>query len=405
MVGRRPFAAEDVGWLWRAHAASEVGSGVGIGTIPLVAILVLHADAWQVSVLAALGGIGAAVTAFSLSSTLDRHRRRPVMMLADMTRAVTLVSVPVAWLADALTFAHLCVVGIVSAAASLLFSAAAGAHVQWLVEDGRRLEVSSRFESTTWMANTVGPPIGGALATAFGAVWTLAIDAASYVASALCLARIDRPEVVDAAPPTSGRSAFAGWHVIRRHRGLLRLYVNAMMFGAALMMASPLQSVLMFDELHLAAWQYGIVVGVPAIGGFLGAAMAPRLAGRIGEHNLLLASGSLRTVWLALVALAPSGWAGFVIVLGADFALLMCAGMFNPLFATYRMRHTPNSHMARVLATWSASSRLVQPAGMLLGGALTQVLSLRGVIGAAAGLLVLSTLALPWREALAGPEA
>lgn len=94
---------------------------------------------------------------------------------------------------------------------------------------------------------------------------------------------------------------------------------------------------------------------------------------------------------------APSGMAGLVVIVVADFLLLLSVGIFNPTFSTYRMRETADTHMARVGTAWSISSRTVQPIFMLLGGLLAATTSTRAAIGVAALLLLATGAFLPWR--------
>ncbi|XLD95537.1 MFS transporter [Arsenicicoccus dermatophilus] len=190
----------------------------------------------------------------------------------------------------------------------------------------------------------------------------------------------------------------AGWRHVWENPCLRALFVNAMMFGGAITAVSPLQAVLMLRDLGFAPWQYGLALGLPGLGGLLGAVLAPYLVARLGEHRVLLGAGVARTLWLAPVALAPPGTAGVVTVVCADTALLLCAGVFNPTFVSCRLRETGDDHLARVTAAWSITAKVVQPAFVLIGGALAMVVGTRGTIGVAAALLLASSLSLPWRS-------
>jgi hypothetical protein len=114
---------------------------------------------------------------------------------------------------------------------------------------------------------------------------------------------------------------------------------------------------------------------------------------------MLLVFGVLRTPWLLLFPLAPPGWGGFALLAIADTGLLVAAGAFNPSFATYRMDVTEDRFMARVLTSWSITSRSVQPAFMAAGGVLAGLTSLRTTFLIAGVGCLASAFVLPWRSA------
>ncbi|WP_433012672.1 MFS transporter [Kribbella sp. CA-294648] len=389
--------SQDFRRLWAAYAISAIGSGIGYGALPLVAVLVLDVSTFQVSLLAALSAVAGAVLALPMGDFIEEHRKRPVMIAADLVRFGALLSVPVAAWLGVLTYSQLCVVGVVQGAALIAFTAASGAHLKALVPAAGRAEANSRFESTTWTTLSVGPPIGGALVTLVGAPLTLAIDACSFLLSALGVRRIRRPEPAPVRRQTR-RDLTAGWRYIWRDRGLRALFWNSQLFGGPLMMTAPLLPVLMLRDLHMQPWQYGLVAGVPCLGGVLGAWLAPRLTRRLGLHRMLLLFGVLRTPWMLLLPLATPGLDGFVLLIVAETCLLVAAGAFNPSFATYRMEVTDDGFMARVLTSWSITSRSVQPSFMAAGGVLAGLTSLRTAMVVAGALCLVSAFVLPWRS-------
>lgn len=400
-----PFGSslsQDFRRLWAAYAISALGSGIGYGALPLVAVLVLNVSTFQVSLLAALSAVAGAALALPMGDFIEQRRKRPVMITADVVRFATLLSVPVAAALDLLTYTQLCVVGVVQAAALIAFTAASGAHLKSLVPAAGRAEANSRFESTTWTALSVGPPIGGALVSLVGVPLTLVIDAVSYLLSAAGVRRIREPEPVPVRRQGK-RDITAGWRYIWRDRGLRSLFWNAQLFGGPVMMMAPLLPVLMLRDLHMQPWQYGLVAGVPCFGGVLGAWFAPRLTRLLGLHRMLLVFGVLRTPWLLLLPLATPGVDGFVLLIVAETCLLIAAGAFNPSFATYRMEVTEDGFMARVLTSWSITSRSVQPAFMAAGGVLAGLTSLRTSMLVAGGLCLLSAFVLPWQSAKRAP--
>ncbi|MFJ5216946.1 MFS transporter [Streptomyces sp. NPDC088354] len=400
-------ARRDFGRLWGAYAVSAAGSSIGSGALPLVAVVALGASASQVSLLAALSAVVAAAVTLPLGVRIEHRRKRPVMVAADLLRFAVLISVPVAAALGVLSFVQLCLVGIVQAAAAIAFGAASTAHLKGLVAPGDRLRAAARFESTDWLSMSAGPPVGGLLVSVFGATFSMAVDAVSFLLSALGVRRIRHPEP-EPPPraPASGRARelLAGWRCIVRHRGLRPLFWNAMLFGAAIMMSSPLLVVLMLRELHFTPWQYGLSLGLPCLGGVLGSRLTAPLARRLGVRRVLLLFGVLRTPWLVLIAWVPSGPAALVVLVAADTCLLAAAGVFNPSFATYRMSVTDDRLMVRVVTAWSVGAKTAQPLGMALGGAVAALAGVRVAVLLAGVLCLASTLLLPWR-AFRSPDA
>jgi MFS family permease len=176
--------------LWGAFGVSELGSAVGSGAVPLIAIRALDASGLQVSLLAALSGVAAAVIALPLGPWIEFRRKRPTMIGVDLLRFGALGSVPVAAVAGVLTYTQLCLVAVVQTAGAIAFTAASGAHLKALVPPALRAEANGRFESTVWTAISVGPPIGGALISWFGTTVTVGVDASaggsSRTAGATC---------------------------------------------------------------------------------------------------------------------------------------------------------------------------------------------------------------------------
>ncbi|WSB94128.1 MFS transporter [Streptomyces cellulosae] len=350
-MARRSTLGQDFRRLWGAYSVSAAGSAVGMGALPLIALLVLDSSAFQVSVLAALSAVASALIALPLGVRIEHQYKRPVMITADLARCVLLASIPLAMAFERLTFIQLCVVGVLQTAASVAFDAASGAHLKALVRPEHRLRANSLFETTNWISVSAGPPIGGLVIGALGAAATMVVDALSFLGSAVGIRRIRQPEP---APPARaaaahlGRDIAAGWRYLLRHPGLRPLFFNALLFGGSVMMASPLMAVLMLDDLGLAPWQYGLALGLPCLGGVLGSRLTPLLTRRFGQRRTLLVSGVARTLWTVLLPLVPSGALGLLVIVAADFGLLLSAGVFNPSFTTYRMAATPDAFMSRV---------------------------------------------------------
>lgn len=378
------------------YVVSSVGSGVGAGALPIVAVLVLHAAAFQVSLLSGVSGLAAAAVALPFAPWIEHHRKRPIMIAADIARFVAVGSVPVAAALHVLTFEQLVVVGVISTTATIAFVSASGANLKSLTTTATRLRTNSWFETSDWISNSAGPPLGGLLIGAAGATAGMAIDAVSYLGSAVGVWRVPRAE---SEPPVRAADSgiVAGWRYIFACGDLRGLFFNGLLFGGPVIMTVPLLAVLILDTLGLPPVAYGLALGVPCVGGLAGSRLAPALVRRFGQRRVLLVSGMLRTPWILLYPLARHGAAGLAVIMTADTLTLVCAGIFNPVFATYRMNVTADEFMVRVRSAWNISSKSVYPLFVLAGGGLAALVGVRLALLVGGLMCVVSVALLPFR--------
>ena len=333
------------GWLWAAYAVSAYGSGFGFGAFSLIAIRVLHCGPGEVAAVSAAGLAAGAAVAVPLGPWVEFRRKRPVMMAMDLTRFAALMTIPAAYALGWLSFAQLLVVSVIVAAAKIAFNAASGACLKALVPPEHLLTANSRFESTTWTAIVVGPPLGGAAIGIFGPVVTVLADAASYLLSAAGIRAIGgsepRPDRSSArrSPGPAGRlgDLLAGWRYILTNPGLRPVFFNQLLVGGLIMATEPALAVLMLGQLHFAPWQYGLAFAAPCVGGLIGARLARPLVARFGRHRVMRVAGTLRACWPVGLAFMRPGVPGIALVIALQFGLILCMGVFNPVLATYRL--------------------------------------------------------------------
>ncbi len=381
------------GWLYAAFAVSSYGSWLGFGAFPLIAIRVLHAGPAEVAALSASGLAVGAVVAVPLGPWVEFRRKRPVMIGMDLARFAALLTIPVAYAFGWLSFALLLVVSVIVAAAKIAFNAASGAFLKTIVAGPDLLVANTRFESTTWTSSVLGPPLGGAMIGLLGPVVTVLADAVSYLLSAAGIGAIgghETPPERAGAAGLRGAELLDGWRYILAHPALRRLLANSILVGGLILATEPLLAVLMLGQLHFAPWQYGLAFAAPCVGGLIGARLARRLAARFGLHRVMITAATLSACWPAWLALVRPGAAGVVMVIGIQLGLVTCMGVFNPLYATYRLEQAGQDQVARVLSAWQVTKSLTIAALTALWGVLATLTSPRIAI-AVAGLLLLGT--------------
>jgi predicted MFS family arabinose efflux permease len=397
LPARRPLGRQ-FGWLWAAYAVSAYGSGLGFGAFPLIAVLVLHASPAQVSALSAVGPAVGALIALPLGPWVEFRRKRPIMIAMDLARFAVMMTIPVAYALGRLSFVQLLAVSAVIASARIAFNAASGACIRALVKPDDLLVANARFESTTWSSIAVGPPLGGAAISLFGPVSTVLADAVSYLLSALGITAIrgmeERPRRTGESRVRAGE-LLDGWRHILTQPGLRALYLNNLLVSGLIMATEPLLAVLLLRQLRFPPWQYGLAFAAPCAGGFIGSRLARRAVARHGERKILRFVGTLRAVWLIGLAVVRPGVIGLLTVMAVELAIIISMSLYNPVLATYRLKHTPRDRIARTLSAWSISSSASIALFSALGGLLADATSTRTAITVAGLLILTSPLLLP----------
>ncbi len=386
------------GWLWAAYAASAFGTRFAFDAFSLIAIVVLGAGTAEVSLLAAAGLVVGAVVALPLGPWVEFRRKRPVMIAMDLVRCGALLTVPVAYAFGLLGFGQLLAVSVVVAAADITFLAASGAFLKTLLPREDLLVANARFESTTWTATVLGPPLGGFAVGLFGPVITIAADAVSYLLSALGIRAVGGSELPPAKPEgprLTGRDLREGWRFILAHPLLRPLFVNTIVVNGLIMATAPLFAVLMLGQLGFAPWEYAVAFAVPCLGGLIGARLSRPFVARYGRGKVLFVFGWLRVCWPVWLVFIQPGVPGLILVIVVELCLITCIGVFNPVLATSRLEQVPLDRAARTLSAWSIAGKLTTAGLTALWGLLAMFTGPRAAVGIAGALMLATPLLLP----------
>lgn len=175
---------------WSAQTVSQFGDRVTELTLPLIAVTTLHASPNKGAWLTALIWTPNLV-AMVLGAWVDQqtHKRR-LMVLADLARALVLLSLPVAYLAGAVTLTQLYAVALLTGTAAVLFNTSNSAFFAHLVPRTSYVDANSKLSTSRSASHVAGPAIGGALAQALSAPVAVVADAVSFLTSAFLLGRI-----------------------------------------------------------------------------------------------------------------------------------------------------------------------------------------------------------------------
>jgi MFS family permease len=384
--------------LWTGQTISRFGSEISQLAIPLAAALVLDASPAQMGLLSAFEFAPFLLLSLFAGVWVDRVRRRPVLIVADIGRAVILGSIPAAAVLGVLRIEQLYVVGLLTGVLTVFFDVAYQAYLPVLVSREHLVEGNSKLEVSRSVAQIAGPGVAGALVQLVTAPIAVVVDALSFVASVIFLLFIHTPEP---APVRRAGKDGSVWSELREGlavvvgnpllRSIAACTATSNLFGNAV---QAIYVLYVTRELGLQPAVIGLIYAVSGPGALLGAVIAGRLAKHFGLGATIMGSIALSEVVNLLIPLA----AGPTVVVTATLMLVaFISGLTNPVYninqVSLRQAITPDRLQGRM----NASMRFIVwgtiPLGALLGGGLGEALGLRPTIALMA---VCSLLAPVW---------
>lgn len=357
--------------LWAADLLSQLGSRLSMGAIPLLAVLSLNASTLQVALLRTCETAAWLVLGLFAGAWADRIRCRPVLVYADVLRALLLASIPVAWWFDVLTLTQVYVVLVPAGILTVLFDVAHSSYLPRLLERDRLLPGNAKLAANHSIAAVIGAGAGGLLVQWLGAALTIGLDALTFLWSALWLRSIRTPEPqpVQPARPNLRREIGDGLRYVFHHPLLRPLALNTMitmLFQAA---AGAIMVVYLVRAVHLQPATIGILSMIGLLGAIVASAVTEKLSQRYGDARPLLLSSTGIGVAFTVQALTAPGWAVSWFVAGTLLAGF-CIIVSYILQVSTQQRLCPPELQGRVSATMSFVSWGAAPLGSLLGGAL-----------------------------------
>jgi MFS family permease len=357
--------------LWAAETVSQVGTQITLVALPVLAVTILHATPFEMGVLTALETLAFLVIGLPAGAWVDRWRRKRVLVVNDLVRAIALASLPVAWWLDVLTLPQLFVVATIMGTATVFFDVAYQSYLPTLVQPTQVVEGNSKLAASQEVARVAGPGITGVLLRVLGAPVLIAFDAVSFLLSALFLGGIRHVETVpDRASRRRLRVEIAeGLSFVVRHPLLRRIVTCTGTFNLFSSMTMALLVLYVLRTLGLSESTLGFVFSVGAIGGIVGAATAARFALLVGEGRSIPLSSLVCALAGVLIPLATVG-APAVLLIAGWFLTSWGVVAYNVTQVSFRQRLCPPQLLGRM----NASVRFIvfgtMPLGGLLGGVL-----------------------------------
>ncbi|MGI8690195.1 MAG: MFS transporter [Thermomicrobiales bacterium] len=374
--------------LWAGQTVSLFGSRIGGFALTFVAILTLHATPIQVALLnVAQYGPGLIVGLFA-GVWVDRLRRRPVMIVVDIGRAIVLAIIPLAAALGRLSIALLFGVALCVSILTVCFDVAYRAYLPTLVRRDELVEGNSKLQATAAGAEFGGWSIAGFLLPICTIPGTILIDSLSFLVSAASLATIRINELTPAPAERVGawREIGAGLRLLR-DRPIFRAL--ACVTGVWNLFRSIIGATIILyvtRALHLSPAVQGVIWSIGGISAIIGALLAARVTRRWGVGPTMIGMLLLAVVTTISIPLASGPLIWIVISLLIQQILGDGAATIYEINQTSLLQaRTPEHLLGRIHASirfveWSAML-----AGLLLGGLLGQVIGLHAALFVAVG--------------------
>ncbi|MGA5764017.1 MFS transporter [Nonomuraea bangladeshensis] len=394
---REVIAIREFRALWYAQGLSLLGDQLAQVAL---AVLVYHRtqSALATAAVYALTYLPSIVGGPLLAGLADRFARRGVMLACDLIRFALVAAMALPFM----PFWTLCALVFLVVLLSAPFSAARAALLPEVL-DGDTYVIGSALQNMTNQAvQMLGFAVGGALIATMGPYRALALDAATFLGSALILAsgvrRRPAPCADDGPKPSMWTMTRAGARLVFGTRDLRTLVLFAWLCGFYVLpegIAAPYATRLAVDGplpapvitgLLMAAMPTGTVIGAFLFSRFVTPARRLRLMG-----------------WLALLSCAPL----IVTALRPPLVVVLAAWVLSGIGGAYQLaanaafvQAVPAERRAQAFGIVHSGLMAVQGAGILVGGYAAERLGPEPVVALSgvAGVICAAVLALLWTE-------
>jgi MFS family permease len=387
------FRHHDFRLLWASDTISQFGTFIGQTVLPLLAVTVLSASPFEMGLLTAAETAAFLLIGLPAGAWVDRLRRRPLMVWADVVRAVLLLSIPVTWWFGALTLPHMIIVALLVGVCTVFFDVSYQSYLPNLVGREQLLDGNAKLQTSQSIAQVSGPAVGGGLAQLIGAANAALATGLGFVASALLLVRIRKAEPRPVRVPDRRlwTEVGEGLRFVFGNPSIRAIALTGTTAGFFLTMETASMVLFLVADIGLSSSQVGLVLAAGGVGGALGAVSANWWYRRIGNARAIWVSLVLTGPFELMVPLAQPGWMILLTVLGM-LAVGYGVLVHNIAQVSFRQSICPD----RLLGRMSASMRFMIwgafPLGSLAGGVLGEVIGVRGTLWVAAAGLSLSAL-------------
>ena len=367
--------------LFGADVAAQLGTQLSTLAIPVTAVELLGARELEMGLLGTAENLAFLLIALPAGVWVDRWRKQRVLVTADLLRALALVTIPLAWWLDVLTFGQLLLVTLVIGTATVFFDVAYQSYLPEIVEPDDIGRGNAQLQAVQSVAMIGGPALGGVLVRVVGGPWTSALNAVGFLGSALFVRRIRR---VFEPPPREDRRPLhvevrEGLGFVLRHPLLWRITACTAISNLFSAATGALLVLFALRELGLTEAELGLAMGVGAAGGLLGALATPALTRRLGEGRIIPFSALVMVPAGLPVPLAGTVLDPLPAIVVSSLLLTFSVVVYNVTQVSFRQRLCPRPLLGRMNASIRFLVWGVMPIGAFAGGLLGEGLGVRAV--------------------------
>jgi MFS family permease len=364
--------------LWAGQSISDVGTAVSGVVLPLVAVVYVHASAFEVGALAAAAWLPWLLIGLPAGVWVDRAQCRPILIGCDVVRAGLLGSIPVAAAFGALGLPQLFAVALLTGVATVLFQVAYVAYLPTLLGRDDLAEGNAKLQGSGAVAQVVGPGLGGLLVQAVRAPFALVADAVSYAVSVVALVGIREREPARAPAETRhlGREVAEGARYVWRDPLLRVLTIEPAVANFFFTGYEAIVVLFLVRTVHVAPSAVGLLLSAASLGAVAGAAIARAVGRRFGTS---------RAAWLGIAVTSPFGLliplttrgAGLILFVAGSLVQFVGVLIYNVTIGSFRQAYCPPRILGRVVASMRFVLFGTAPLGALAGGILAGLLGVR----------------------------
>jgi MFS family permease len=382
--------------LWGAQTVSDFGARITREGLPMMAVMTLGATPGQLGLLYALSSGPALIVGLAAGDFVDHTARRPILIATDLARAAVLVTLPLAAWLGLLSMLQVYAAAALVGAGSVLFDIADHAYLPGLVGKPLITDANARISATESVAEMGGPALAGLLFQWLTAPIAVALNAATYLVSAVLLAGIRTPE-----PPQAAGVRRRGWidGVITGARtcwGEPRVRIQLIMSGLGGLFGGffgALYIAFILRGLGLGPVLLGLGIATGGVGALTGSLLAQPMARWLGVGPAICLSGAVSALGTMIVLLAPANPVGDMVCLVMSQLVGDAFGVVPLILGVSLYQNLlPLNRLGRVAATFRALGGGAAVIGSLAGGVLGQSLGLRHTLLLAIGGLLLGPL-------------
>ena len=372
--------------LWTAATISLFGTQISLIALPFIAAVLLHAEPFEVALLGTVEFLPFLLFTLPAGAWVDRLPRRLILVAGDLGRALSLLTIPIAWQLGELTMAQLYIVGFVNGFLTVFFDVADQSFLPAILEPDELVEGNAKLQVSASAAQVLGQPVGGGIVGLLTAPIAVAVDAASYVVSGGLIFSIRKREPArtpnassDGTPSGIRHEIAEGLRYVTGHPYLRYIAASTGISNLFSNIAFATIAYFVYTELGLTPFQFGLAGGIGSLGVLLGALIAGRIAERIGVGRTILWSMALSGPAALLAAIAQPGTA--VVVLTSSFFLTSLTGVvYNINQVSLRQAITPERIQGRMNATMRFLVWGTIPIGQVIGGIVATAIGSRGAL-------------------------